>query len=511
MAKKEFNLQEAFAAMPEEPEGFREYCLRMMENIAIFYRRNGKISDCTCGKCGENFITDKIPVRSGSAICPVCGHKGHWEWKRITRMQWQEKTIALIQCTSDENIVIRIYDVYQHFQQYSVAVQRITERRRYFLTLGDAYKVPNGMVYTSNGWERQWGKTEFDGVCVQDIYPGWTGELKKSKLKYFDPKTMCKCTYLAHQTIEALIAFANNPAIEMYAKSGMKKLVDHLNSKEGKTKYINRRGKSLKAQLRIEDKERIRKLIEKQGDIRYLKIYQEERKHGVKYSDEQVEFMVKVNSYWKGTENVAYLLQYMTIQKLINRIEKYGKQENGYTSTGAVLCAYTDYLKMRIELGYDLENEVYVFPNNLKEKHDLMVTEKREREDSLHMAKMKEQYPEIAKRYKALCKKYCFEKDNMFVRPAKNAAEIVSEGRELHHCVGREMYLKRHAEGKSTILFLRKKETPDVPYYTIEISGNELVQWYGIKDTKPDEGMVRAWLNEFIANLSNEKKLKAAV
>lgn len=504
MAKIKFDMEEAFKTVPEEPAGFREYCLNRLESIAIYYRREGKKAECTCGKCGMNFATNRIPIRNGEATCPICGHRGFWEWKRITKAFFDDRAVALIQCTTDNNLVVRLYRIHQYYQQYSVAEQKITESRRYFLYLGDSFKIHNGLVYTSKGWECRWGRNECEGIYPEAIYPGWKEQLKKSALKYCDIEKICGSRTIPNDIVEGLLTFSNNPAIEMYAKAGMNLLVQHLLIKEGKTKYINRRGKSISTQFRINDKERIRKLIEHRGDVRYLEIYQKEKKYGLKYTDEQVKFLVESGKYWKGTENVAYLLRFMTIQKLMNRIEKYCKQKGGYTSESSAISAYVDYLKMREELGYDMRNEVFLHPNNLKEKHDLMVQEKNARADELHMVKMKDKYPQIAERYKKLCKKYCFEKDGLVIRPAMNAAEIVAEGRELHHCVGREMYLKQHAEGRSFILFLRRKEVPDVPYYTIEIKDSEIVQWYGIRDTKPDEYLVKAWLNDFTDNLLNK-------
>lgn len=514
MAKIKFDMEEAFKTIPEEPKGFKDFCIRQFVPIAIFYRRNGKLSDCTCGKCGENFVTDNVPVRKVSATCPVCGHKGYWEWKRDVKQHWDDRSVGMVQRTTDNNIVIRLYRIHQHFQQYTVAVQTIAECRRYFLYLGDAFKVHNGSVYTSRGRERRWGEMEHEGLWIENLYPGWKEEIKNSNLKYFDADAICGKRTNDDEKVKGMIAFANNPAIEMYAKSGMKGLVRHLVAKEGKTKYVNRREKSLRAQLRIEDKSRINQLIKHEGGLGYLRVYQQEKKNKVKYTDEQIEFLVKVEHYYKGIENATYLLKFMSIQQLMNRCKKYEDQEGGYRHTSSVLSAYYDYLKMREELGYDLTNEVYTYPNNLKEKHDLMVKEKIERADELHMEKMQDKYLPISERYETLCKKYCFEQDGMFIRPAQNAREIVAEGRELHHCVGREMYLERHAQGKSFILFLRKKETPDVPYYTIEIKDTEIVQWYGIRDTKPDEILVKSWLKNFtdyLLNKKTQKDLKVAV
>ena len=41
----------------------------------------------------------------------------------------------------------------------------------------------------------------------------------------------------------------------------------------------------------------------------------------------------------------------------------------------------------------------------------------------------------------------------------------------LSHCVGG--YADRHTNGKLSIMFLRRKDEPDKPYYTIEV-GNDL-------------------------------------
>lgn len=83
------------------------------------------------------------------------------------------------------------------------------------------------------------------------------------------------------------------------------------------------------------------------------------------------------------------------------------------------------------------------------------------------------------------------------------------EGRKQHHCVGREVYLKKHNQGKSYILLLRKKEEPNVPYYTIEIRGEEILQWYGKFDKKPDKEQVDEWLQKYVDYLKiKEKKVR---
>ena len=98
-------------------------------------------------------------------------------------------------------------------------------------------------------------------------------------------------------------------------------------------------------------------------------------------------------------------------------------------------------------------------------------------------------FPLIHKNYRKLRSKYLYEDDGYLIRPARSAAEIVEEGRMLHHCVGGNGYLGKHNDGESYILMLRSKKDPETPYITVEIAGNrpEILQWYGANDKKPDE------------------------
>ena len=53
-------------------------------------------------------------------------------------------------------------------------------------------------------------------------------------------------------------------------------------------------------------------------------------------------------------------------------------------------------------------------------------------------------------------------------------------------------------------------ENLDVPYYTIEIRGNEVLQWYGKFDKKPDKEKIEKWLEEYKRHLEEKKVGKAA-
>lgn len=65
--------------------------------------------------------------------------------------------------------------------------------------------------------------------------------------------------------------------------------------------------------------------------------------------------------------------------------------------------------------------------------------------------------------------------------------ELVAEGTALHHCVASSRYIERHKDGKTTILFVRRKEAKKEPFYTLEYQGKRLIQVYGKYNTEPTE------------------------
>ena len=502
MARQKIDMEEMFRTVPEVPEGFEEHCYSLLPTIDIYYRRRGKFADCRCGKCGKVYVTDKVPERNEITKCPICGNEGQWEWMRITKRSYTSHDITLIQKTTIGTLVIRAFRVSQLFQQGYVAEIKLHEMKRYFLQLGDVYVFNNEYHYTSNGIKRNWdvGKGG-EAVALTRLYPGWQQAIKDSCLKYCDVDQIRSVAGRGWDTVEILMAYANNPALEMYAKFDMRELVYHLLWKEGKTKLLNRRKKDLRGQLRIKDKAAINRFIAEKGDITLLKILQTEQKNDWKLTEEQERFLMEIYHHYDGRKTTEYLLKYMSLQKLINRTRKYQDQKE-YYSNYAVMSAYRDYLQMRQELGYDMTNEVYLYPKNLKRKHDEMVKERNARKDKLHSEKMNRKYSDIQKRFKNLSKKYGYESDGYIIRPAMSAGEIIMEGRFLHHCVSGGTYLSKHNKGETSILFLRRKETPDIPYYTIEIKGNQIIQWYGLRDKKPDREIIEPWLDRYVEYLS---------
>ena len=105
-----------------------------------------------------------------------------------------------------------------------------------------------------------------------------------------------------------------------------------------------------------------------------------------------------------------------------------------------------------------------------------------------------------------------FAHGGLIIRQPKNMTEIVNEGKRLHHCVGG--YAQRHAYGKLHIMFIRRADKPDVPFYTVEVDLlGEIVQVRGLRNCKTTPE-VQAFIEEYKQHLAavfgREKRRKTA-
>ena len=522
------------AMTPALPEDFEQWCEKQMKRPLIYYKRNGKEAQFKCGACGKTYFLKtadmpeygtlevETPRKGHPARCVYCGNQSFYEWMRVTRREQERKRFYLFQLTEEKTLIVRIFD---YFRGSSVDRERydcLTEMGRFFLEYGQVKKLIR--MYSYNQDENAWELKKTAGYPCIDVlngatYPGWKEMVEKSTLKYCPLKKLSQVSanyYGRGKTsvavTDALMTYANNPAVEMYSKMHLDKLVQRLVIKESIYGPVNRRKNTMNGQLRLKKKENINRLVRAEGEPSLLEVLQYEEKMGFCWKEEQEKLLAAI---WDKNvkDRVTHLLRYMSIQQLCNRIEKYRVQIYGTRQSGYLweqtLITYDDYLLMREELGYDMSNEVFLYPKDLAEKHQEMVEERNKRKDELLIPGKNKQFPHIAERYESLCRRYQAAAEGYIIRPAKDAGEIILEGRKLHHCVGGDHYLSSHDAGKTTILFLRKEKRPKTPYITIEIKGNRIIQWYGAHDRKPDPEFFDRYLKEYEKQLEQrEKKTK---
>lgn len=518
--------------IPELPKEFTEWADKQMTPAPIFYQIKGNKAQCRCGKCNAEFEVrwqtgqedmfeaaarkwQEKPVRFADARCLVCGHEGSYEWKRVKNERVEPASFWIMQRTTENDAVVRIFKFLKHVIQGSEQILSYHEAERLILKNGapERYKL-EWRWYSVGGWDCEWEQKKTIGAnypYCDGRYPTWNEELAISNQKYFAKAMPYYCSGAWLET-QFIIACCNNPAIEMYAKFGMKMLVSNLVDKTGKSALVNRKKNKPEEQLKIK-KERLKDLIESEGDLVSLNIYQMEKKSNRRFTNEQFTFMKR---NWILLHKIQNVMKFVTLNQLMNRTALYFEKSNIKTNTeSSVLNRYLDYLNMRNELGYDMKNTVFLFPKNLDRAHAKMVKEQTARKDELYIAEKTNKFPMSEQLIKKLEKQYSFEIDGYTFRPAMSVEEIILEGRTLHHCVGGDTYLKKHTQGKSTICFLRKPDFTDVPYITIEIKDDNIIQWYGANDKKPDreivEPLLEAWQQSIRERKQKKKKSAAAV
>lgn len=157
------------------------------------------------------------------------------------------------------------------------------------------------------------------------------------------------------------------------------------------------------------------------------------------------------------------------------------------------LSSYNDYVKACLYLGLDMTLPKNRFPHDFGRWHDIRIDEYR----TAKAMKDEEERKELYEKFALIAEKYLpmqqDTKDAFVVVIARSPADLIREGDVLHHCVGRMNYDQRFIREESLIFFIRNRETPDVPFVTVEYSlkNRKILQCYGDHDTKPDEAVLR--------------------
>lgn len=199
-----------------------------------------------------------------------------------------------------------------------------------------------------------------------------------------------------------------------------------------------------------------------------------------------------------------------SLDKILNYLKKQ-MISIGHKDMNETARYWIDYLDMA-------ENERVLtkdtkFPPNLKLEHDRLTDMINERKDRERAEKLEREAKEAAERLERFEKmaERCQTKKYIIQIP-KVADDLVREGQALHHCVGNGTYWARHARGTSLICFIRKKQEPDTPYFTMEINtANDeytIAQIQSSYNTKKPDAELERFAQRFL-NMIQPKTAKA--
>nr|DAL06346.1 MAG TPA: PcfJ like protein [Caudoviricetes sp.] len=284
------------------------------------------------------------------------------------------------------------------------------------------------------------------------------------------------------------------PYLEYLYKAGLYKLAGNIQGSLNPSAYIDLNASKLKDLLQI-DGQRVNRLKEINGGVCALQLLQYEEQHGEKIAKET---LIKLNNIYTLNE-ISRIKEIVGLSwnSLCNFLSKSGKNIEATSRT------YRDYIDLAMQRNMNIRDDIVRKNKRFIEYHNRWNIENAERRDREADKKRIRKYIAIKKDFNKNNSRFSWKDKEFTITPAKDAAEIIKEGRELHHCVGAsDRYMNKMVRGESFICFLRKNDQPDVPYYTLEVDKDmKLLQAYSAYDRQPDWEEINKVIKKYLKDI----------
>lgn len=428
-----------------------------------------------CPSCRKLFQHKKKPHNGDSVSCPHCQHSG-------TLYDFRDQTITIETPMSftayleyiDGGFVLRLFeswldyserdtDNYEKLSCYpGIATKEVA--REYWLN-GEYY-------YYLNVSQDPYDEMEFIEVEASDISDEgyWIYNYDND----YDPMSSsetddikCSDPYKSVTCIEALTNRTSYRAFRTLQKYGFTALAKDSVYVPG---YFPDSSKICEVLMYDYNKLKAKFRIEKIG-IAYLEHIRSLELYGLEVTEENADILVRLDS------NAKKILSLDKPKKIFKYLRNQARKKSYSTARD-----YADYIKECEKLGYDLKETSVLYPTDLATTHRRTAALVKIENSALVEQSIKDKYERLHK----ACE---WNNDKYAIVMPKSAEEIINEGAILNHCVG--SYCERVANGKSIILFLRKIDDLDKPFYTLEIRPNmykfDFVQCRGYRNSDPSK------------------------
>lgn len=284
--------------------------------------------------------------------------------------------------------------------------------------------------------------------------------------------------------VTALTFYSKYPNIEILWETGFGKLATEIYDIKEIPQYVNLKSNNIKKILGVETKLELECLRESDINKRDLYYYKSFKKAFSELSANQC-----AEGYEKYGDSVRELLSIKSYapQLTFKQIDNYLKKQTeiarlacgrAFPSERDMLIMWRDMLILAMKLHYDMADSIVVRPKNLVEVHNRLATLDANAKQNIKNETTQERFSELVHKYQPLQ----FSRYGLQVVIPQKYGDIISEGAILSHCVG--SYADDYFRGDTIILFIRRKEAPETPYYTMEVNIEtaEIVQFYGYKN-----------------------------
>ena len=524
------------------PDGLTDYVRRvpLREDRTLLYKR-GNVRG-VCFMCGRKVQARRDRFKQGHVItCPDCGEQvlAVLEGGASFGADYVENVVAMQRGEDGQTVFLRQWHIRRDPTARWEKVEDWLEETAHYAIRGNCVAkwqheakenwYMSSYRYRLDDWQRMKDVTRiYDGSYYFFLPDDWREILAGTSLQYCD-----LAGYMASMVegetrhdlnpARLLIDWARYPAIEKFWKAGYTTLVKQRERSWGGGKKNCVRWKRASIQDATPFPFRLLKRLYAPEEwtmekvIRAAEVWKLVKAGRVK--ETEAPLLVYLDG---GTEAFEAALGHAPVQKIldyidgqrekaaeVDRREKAKAERDGGTYYGnhaaAVGGTYRDYLADCGRLGLNLDDRAVLFPPDLDAAHARTIAQVKYKKNDAARKK----FMETVKKLGGLC----WERDGLLIRPAMTPDELTAEGTILHHCVGG--YVERMADGKTTILFVRRAEAPDVPFFTLEWKDGAVIQCRTLHnrsyDTDPAVyAFVAAWVKRQQARTKRSKKAAAA-
>lgn len=439
------------------PEKWDQFIDEVKLNYGLIIK--GKKNHCRCSNCGFEFISKKRIKQY--AKCPNCKNEYQIRSSRLQREYFIDRLI-LLDKISDE-LVFRYFEIYlscrkdnnYKFKESVVEFARTFPEERTEV-VNERLSICQCNIHVchwrSKGKWRQYTRN-YDFGNKGYVYPYNLKEvLKDTDYKYLDLEEFVKKS--GPLRFEYLMRnIASLPSFEVLIKLKLYKLA--------RSAYdISVSGNSFN---RIFGVPKDYYNFMKKNNISYeeLKILRLVKEKNIR----KVRFLARFNHYG----DVKELSEYISFNYIYEYLRKY--KEN------AKLYIYKDYLRFAKLLGLDLKNRKYVFPDNLRKKHDEL-----EKAYEVHNKKILNGL--IKNRLNEL-NKNIYQDKKFIIIPAESVEALENESKQQSNCV--RTYSEKYAEANCDIYFMRLLKNRKKSLVTVEVRNNKVIQSRTRFNNSPEE------------------------
>ena len=474
--------RQAMARVPDLPEGVEAWIdddLLLRSRYLLYQYTGKKTQKAHCSHCGA-YVESQGLRHMRFTTCPACGTEAQaLAAGRISKYGFTDRiSFCVIQRYDGTEIVSRHFGVSRFFEHDTV-LHRLTYKDHWSESIRSIWHR-NGKKVESVDYEMGLYKRNPDNgmswMPYQDapyppcrIYPiGLSDELRGTWAQYSGLDAFAKGRYLVK--IDGYLAYwAENPSMEYIVKGGLYRLAAEL-SEVRRTPYDKVRTFDIKTIRRhAGDMTRFN------GGYHALLAFEALDKCNARYDAREVVRFMDISSDYNRIMN---LTKYASLKKINDYLGKYKTRD---------VRELQDYWHMQETLGANMTEKKVLFPDNLSKAHVKTVTEYNKRKDEMIVKGFRIAAEQIAKQFS-------FSTGGIMIVVPQTADDLTNEGKTLSHCV--RSYAERVAKGETVILFVRKVEEPEKPYYTMEVSNGRVIQLRGKNNCAP-KADVQAFEKEF--------------